>query len=111
MRLFGKKVKAPSASSDYKILVPGEVSKEISSGWDDSSVVKKQDETYEALVKEANRGNIRIDLQVAAKAISTTALEDPSILEVGCGSGYYSRILSAILKRELRYTGLDLSFQ
>lgn len=78
-------------------------------GWHDSGVARLQDASYRPLIEQMYAGNPRQDLVAASEAVGQTGLANPSILEVGCGSGYYSEILSHILKRPLRYTGLDYS--
>jgi ubiquinone/menaquinone biosynthesis C-methylase UbiE len=47
--------------------------------------------------------------QVAAEAIQATALTNPTVLEVGCASGYYSEALGHLLSQDLTYVGIDYS--
>src|SRR5690606_6001917 len=61
------------------------------------------------LLEEARRGRPRVDFEVAARAVEATGLARPSILEVGCGSGYYSEVLRLLLPRPAAYVGLDYS--
>jgi ubiquinone/menaquinone biosynthesis C-methylase UbiE len=72
-------------------------------------VTERQDAAYGALIQEMYAGQPRQDFLVAAEAVRFTGMDDPLILEVGCGSGYYSEILSYFLGRSVRYVGLDYS--
>ena len=47
--------------------------------------------------------------QVAARTIARTNLITPSIVEVGCASGYYSEALSHLTGHSVNYVGLDYS--
>src|SRR6202030_2559728 len=38
-----------------------------------------------------------------------TQISRPSVLEVGCGNGYYSEILEQLVPAGIEYTGLDYS--
>lgn len=95
-------------SADYQVLNFETARNENLTGWSDSEVAARQDVAYRELLKELHAGNPRQDLQVAAKALQATGI-DSSVLEVGCGSGYYYEILSFLLKREVSYLGIDLS--
>jgi ubiquinone/menaquinone biosynthesis C-methylase UbiE len=54
-------------------------------------------------------GNPRLDFTVAAQALLMTGLDSSTLLEVGCGSGYYSEVLPLLSGRTVQYTGLDYS--
>ncbi len=61
------------------------------------------------LLADMHRGNVRLDLEIAAQAIAATGLSNPSLLEIGCGSGYYAEVLATLIPGGVRYTGLDYS--
>jgi ubiquinone/menaquinone biosynthesis C-methylase UbiE len=61
-------------------------------------------------MQELRSGQPRLDFVVAARAISETKLTNPLLVEVGCGSGYYSEALPALLGKPLRYLGIDYSY-
>jgi ubiquinone/menaquinone biosynthesis C-methylase UbiE len=101
---------AAPTSSDYEILTAEQAAApEAGDGWHEPGVAEWQDSAYRDLLAEMHAGRPRIDLQAAAEAVRRTGLDDPTVLEVGCGSGYYSEVLSHLLGRPLRYTGLDYS--
>jgi SAM-dependent methyltransferase len=54
-------------------------------------------------------GAPRIDLSIVARAVDALELPQASLLEIGCGSGYYSEILSRLPKTRIDYTGVDYS--
>jgi ubiquinone/menaquinone biosynthesis C-methylase UbiE len=107
---LGRLAGAAPPSSDYEILTaeqaaaPGD-----GDGWHAPSVAAWQDRAYRDLLAEMHAGRPRNDLQVAADAVRHTGLADPAVLEVGCGSGYYSEVLGHLLGHPIRYTGLDYS--
>lgn len=77
-------------------------------GWTAPEIAERQHRAYAPLLENARRGEPRRDLQIAAECVKQTGLANPSLLEVGCGSGYYSEIL-AMLSGPLRYRGVDYS--
>ena len=101
---------AADVSADYVVVDPTTVGENGGyDGWRDPGVADRQDAAYQALLNDMYAGNVRRDLEVAAQAIARTGLDDPLLLEVGCGSGYYSEILTHLLGHPLRYVGLDYS--
>jgi len=78
-------------------------------GWKETAVATWQHEAFEPVLQAARAGQPRLDFEVAARAIEATGLSAPLVVEVGCGSGYYGEILPLLLKRPLRYIGIDYS--
>jgi ubiquinone/menaquinone biosynthesis C-methylase UbiE len=78
-----------------------------SSSW--SAAAKRQARIYDRLLDQMRAGQPRIDFQVAADSVAWTGIESPSLLEVGCGNGYYSEILGRLVGGNVRYTGMDYS--
>ncbi len=97
----------PLASDDYQLLKQGDAPE--ANGWKVRSAAERQHEAFQSLLKDARAGNPRTDFLVAAEAIKFTGLSDPLLIEVGCGSGYYSEVLPLLLQRPLRYIGIDFS--
>jgi len=78
-------------------------------GWAYADVAQAQDVAYTALLRDMFAGSPRIDLAVAAAAVEAAELACPSVLEVGCGSGYYSQVFRHFLRGQVSYAGLDRS--
>jgi ubiquinone/menaquinone biosynthesis C-methylase UbiE len=78
-------------------------------GWRDQGVAQRQFEAYSKLIQQARAGHPRLDLKVAARCVELTGLENPFIIEVGCGSGYYSEVIPMFLGQAIRYVGVDYS--
>jgi ubiquinone/menaquinone biosynthesis C-methylase UbiE len=98
------------ASTDYQVVTSTDLTHATDSGaWRRVDVVHRQDEAWQTLVRDMLAGRPRRDLVAAADAVRATGMSQPSVLEVGCGSGYYCRILPHLLGRPIGYTGLDYS--
>lgn len=78
-------------------------------GWDHPEVADRQDAAWRELIAQMRSGRPRVDMLALRDAVLGTGLAAPSLLEVGCGSGYCSEILSHLVSPPPRYTGLDLS--
>ncbi|MEN9935460.1 MAG: hypothetical protein RLZZ387_2039 [Chloroflexota bacterium] len=100
---------APVAISEDYTLVEGAADPARADGWLVPDVAERQDQAYRPLLREMYAGRPREDFRAAAEAVRATGLACPSLLEVGCGSGYYRDVLSHLLAGRLRYAGLDYS--
>jgi SAM-dependent methyltransferase len=96
-------------SCDYEVISPEEARRRQARGWHSPRTIRRQEMAYLTLLADARSGNPRIDLRVAADAVDSVGLKAPSLLEIGCGSGYYSEILAQLARSDVRYTGLDYS--
>jgi SAM-dependent methyltransferase len=99
-------------STDYRVLRDGSEARAVaalSHGWFDARTVKRQERAYRKLLADAKQGNPRIDLRVAAEAVSATGISTPTLLDIGCGSGYYAEILASLVPGGVRYSGTDYS--
>lgn len=100
------------ASTDYRVLGGLTEARSLltsSSGWLSARTAKRQERAYQALIAAMKRGEPRADLKIAAEAVATTGISNPRLLEVGCGSGYYSDVFATLLPGSVRYTGIDYS--
>ena len=77
--------------------------------WHFRDVAERQHSAYASLLADLERGSPRRDFAVAAEALRRTRLADLSLVEIGCGSGYYSQVFDRLLPGAVRYTGVDIS--
>jgi SAM-dependent methyltransferase len=120
VRQIGKRVVKASpilrrhilASSDYRVLGGLQEARGITAlagGWLAARTVMRQERAYRGLIAAMKRGEPRLDFKVAAEAVAATGMANPSVLEVGCGSGYYSEVFATLLPGGVQYTGIDYS--
>jgi SAM-dependent methyltransferase len=96
------------SSHGYEILENG-VPPDLHVGWKAAAVAERQHAAFVPLLQQMYEGRVREDFAALAKAVQMTGLEKPLIIEVGCGSGWNSEILTHLLKGPFRYIGLDYS--
>jgi len=104
-RLFRRDV---PVSYGYKI-INNNVSPELLHGWQDPIVAEKQYKAFTPILQQMREGKPREDFIAVANAVKMTELEAPFIIEVGCGSGWNSEVLTNLLKYPVHYIGLDYS--
>jgi SAM-dependent methyltransferase len=120
IRFVGKKVVKATpilrrhilTSTDYRVLSGSDEARRLqasSGGWLQARTVRRQENAYRNLIADMRHGEPRLDFAVATQAVSVTGLSNPRLLEVGCGSGYYSEVFSTLLAGGVRYAGLDYS--
>lgn len=97
------------ASCDYRIVTEQQARAHRGGGWHFQSTVQRQEQAYDNLLAQMHAGEPRNDLTVAAQAVDALGLVSPSLLEIGCGSGYYVEVFEALCRSKVRYTGLDYS--
>src|SRR5262249_40538863 len=98
-----------SASTNYLLIESNPSAVSEAGGWHEPEGSERQDAAYRDLIQEMHAGRVRRDLAAAADAVRLTGLLQPSMVEVGCGSGYYSEILPHLLQQTVSYTGVDSS--
>ncbi|MDI1266936.1 MAG: class I SAM-dependent methyltransferase [bacterium] len=99
-------------SADYRVLGGVEDARSAagsSDGWFAARTVSRQERAYRNLIADMHRGEPRLDLRIAAEAVAATGIVSPGLIEIGCGSGYYSEVLAALVPGGIGYTGLDYS--
>jgi ubiquinone/menaquinone biosynthesis C-methylase UbiE len=99
-------------STDYQVLNgvdEARAAAESSEGWLTMRTAARQHRAYENLIAAMKRGEPRLDLKVAAEAVAAADIRHPRLLEIGCGSGYYSEVFSALVPGSVDYTGIDYS--
>lgn len=99
-------------STDYVVLGSAEEARAAmatSTGWFAERTVKRQESLYRNLIAAMKRGEPRIDFSAAAEAVHATGLTKPSLIEIGCGSGYYSDVFATLMPDGISYSGIDYS--
>ena len=99
-------------STDYKVLSGLQEARDAaasSGGWLAARTVARQERAYRALIADMKSGEPRLDFAVAAQAVAATGMARPHLLEVGCGSGYYSEVFADLVPGGVSYTGIDYS--
>ena len=99
-------------STDYAELASAEEARAAmatSTGWFAARTVRRQENLYRHLIAAMKRGESRIDFSAATEAVQATGLVRPSLLEIGCGSGYYSEVFATLLPDGISYRGVDYS--
>jgi SAM-dependent methyltransferase len=120
LKRFGKRiVKATPilrrhilTSTDYKVLDGIDEARRAaasSEGWLAARTVARQEGAYLGLIADMKKGEPRLDFTVAAEAVMATGIAAPRLLEVGCGSGYYSEVFADLVPGGIKYTGIDYS--
>ena len=99
---------AEATSSDYKI-VENDAAQERSRGWQNPTVGEKQYQAFQPLLDEMRNGRPREDFAALAFAVKKTGLMNPTIIEVGCGNGWNSEVISFLLNIPICYCGIDIS--
>lgn len=99
---------AAPALYGYEI-IEGEVPPELLHGWQDPAVAARQHAAFAPLLRHMYEAKHREDFVALATAVQMTGSADPLIIEVGCGSGWNSEVLAHLLKRPVRYVGMDYS--
>lgn len=97
-------------STEYSLADYDIASTNAPNGWAKLQVAQWQDAEYRKLLAAMYAGAPREDFVVAAESVKRVGLKNPSVLEVGCGSGYYSEVLANLCGHPIRYIGLDYSF-
>jgi SAM-dependent methyltransferase len=99
-------------STDYKVLGGLDEARDAarsSGGWLAAGTVARQERAYQSLIADMKNGEPRLDFTVAAEAVRATDVARPRLLEVGCGSGYYSEVFAELIPGGVNYTGIDYS--
>jgi SAM-dependent methyltransferase len=100
------------SSTDYRVLSGADEARSAmasSGGWLAARTVQRQERVYQTLIAAMKHGEPRLDFTVAAAAVAATGIVKPRLIEIGCGSGYYSEVFAELLPGGINYTGIDYS--
>ena len=100
------------SSTDYRVLSGADEARSAmasSGGWLATRTVQRQERVYQTLIAAMKHGEPRLDFAVATDAVAATGIAKPQLIEIGCGSGYYSEVFAELLPGGVDYTGIDYS--
>ncbi len=90
-------------------IIRDDVQPELLRGWQDPLVAERQEAAFAPLLRQMREGRPREDFVALAAAVRLTGVENPLIVEVGCGSAWNSEVLAHLWNRPFRYVGVDYS--
>jgi ubiquinone/menaquinone biosynthesis C-methylase UbiE len=90
-------------------IVRGEVDPRLAQGWRHPSAAQRQHAAFAPVLREMRAGNLREDFIALVDAVKGAGLSNPTIMEIGCGSGWNSEVLDQFLGQSFRYVGIDYS--
>lgn len=96
-------------SSRYRPITDTAVKDSLSQAWQDEAIPLVQRKLVDEQLRDMHNGTVIDVFRVAAEAVRRTGLTAPSILELGCSSGYYGEVLETLVGPEVTYSGMDLS--
>ena len=99
---------ATPVSTQYEIL-QGPLPADIRDGWQNPNLPERQWAAFGPVLTNMRSGKYREDFIALAQAVKYTALDDPLVVEIGCGSGWNAEVLKRILGYPVRYIGADYS--
>lgn len=90
----------------YEVLW-GEVPGEPNHGWQVPDVAKRQLAAFTPILQQMRAGKLREDFSALVEAIGLTQMDNPLVVEVGCGSAWNKEVLGKFSNATVRYVGLD----
>ena len=91
---------------EYEVL-KGHVPEESNHGWQAPAVARQQLAAFAPILQQMREGKPREDFAALAEAVHLTHMDDPLVVEVGCGSAWNREVLRRFSNATVRYVGLD----
>jgi SAM-dependent methyltransferase len=91
---------------EYEVL-KGQVPRESNHGWQAPDTARRQLDAFAPILHEMREGKLREDFAALVEAIHLTHMDDPLVVEVGCGSAWNREVLGRFSNATVRYVGLD----
>ena len=99
-----KQLKVPVEG--YEVL-KGEISREPNHGWQSPDLARRQHAAFAPILDQMREGRLREDFSALVEAVHLTHMENPLVVEVGCGSAWNREVLGRFSNARVRYVGLD----
>ena len=95
------------ASDHYRRINVTDITTRMADGWKDDTIPSRQRQIVGVELAQMRAGKPPKVFEVAAEAVRLTGCHNPTVLEVGCSSGYYSEAIEYLLGQPVQYVGLD----
>ncbi|HLZ34395.1 MAG TPA: class I SAM-dependent methyltransferase [Nitrospira sp.] len=95
---------------DYEVL-RGAVLREPNHGWQVPDVARRQLAAFAPILQQMREGKPREDLAALGEAVHLTHMDNPLVVEVGCGSAWNREVLGRLSNATVRYVGLDYGIE
>ncbi len=109
LRRIKRRLTSAQVSERYRLIGTTGLTTRLADGWKDEAIPRKQRQIVNAELAQMRAGQAPRVFEVAAEAVRQTGCHNPTILEIGCSSGYYSEAIEYLLGQPVRYVGLDYS--
>jgi len=96
-------------NGNLTLIEQSKVSQILLDGWKSADIPTKQGLITKEELSKMYSGIIMQPFQVLADCIKLINIENSTIIEIGCSTGYYYEVLSHLLDMKIRYTGVDYS--
>ena len=97
----------PAVSTGYQPIDRATIPDALTEGWRSTEIPARQRALVEQQLAALERGRPPQVFRVAARAVRATGVAVPTIIELGCASGYYARVFAGLLDRPFHYIGVD----
>ncbi len=95
---------------EYMVL-KGEVPIEPNHGWQVPDVARRQLAAFAPILQQMREGKLRKDFVALVEALHLTHMDNPLVVEVGCGSAWNREVVERFWNASIRYVGLDYGLE
>jgi ubiquinone/menaquinone biosynthesis C-methylase UbiE len=103
------KIEMNKISTGHTAIAETQINNALLSGWKDESIPLSQRILVQKELQDLYSGNVAKPFSVLSELLQPLLRNGDTLLETVCASGYYYEILTYLLSKNIRYTGVDYS--
>lgn len=96
-------------STGYELITQDDINEVLLKGWKNPLISLRQRELTEQQLQQMYKGRVNSLFRILEECVKESYIENSTILELGCSTGYYYEILNHLLETKIKYTGVDFS--